>query len=266
MTRDLPRFGIILRLVVFAALVAFLAAPDRFAGLLAPLTSNGAPSIYTQSSLIDLTLSHLFTVALSTFAAAVVAVGLAIFVTRPAGMEFLALSRAIVNIGQTFPPVAVLALSVPVMGFGEAPTRMALFLYGLLPIFENTLVGLSTLPPAVVETASAMGMTDRQRLLKVELPLAIPLIIEGIRLSAVIGLATATIGSTVAAKGLGEVIVAGLLSNNLAFIVQGGVITGILAVLISDIFTAVARRATKRRGAPSRTQRDEPDGHQASGA
>lgn len=259
MTRYLTRPGFILRLVVFAALLAFLLAPDRFAGLLAPLTSNGAPPIYNQGSLVDLTLSHLFTVALSTFAAAVVAVGLAIFVTRPAGAEFLALSRAVVNIGQTFPPVAVLALSVPAMGFGEAPTRTALFLYGLLPIFENTLIGLSTLPPAVVETASAMGMTGRQRLLKVELPLALPLIVEGIRLSAVIGLATATIGSTVAAKGLGEVIIAGLLSNNLAFIVQGGVITGILAVLISDGFQLVARRATRRRGAPAAAQRIDPN-------
>lgn len=257
------RPGLLLRLIVFTALVAFLAVPDRFAGLLAPLTENGAPAIYNQGSLVGLTLSHLFTVALATLAATIVAVGLAIFVTRPVGAEFLALSRAAVNIGQTFPPVAVLALSVPAMGFGEAPTRLALFLYGLLPIFENSLVGLSTLPPAVVESASAMGMTDRQRLLKVELPLALPLIIEGIRLSAIIGLATATIGSTVAAKGLGEVIVAGLQSNNLAFIVQGGVITGILAVLISDSFQALARRATRRRSASPAAHQPPVDGQQA---
>ncbi len=256
--------GLILRLAVLGVLLAFLIAPDRFAGLLSPLTSNGAPAIYVQSSLVDLTLAHLLTVVLSTMAAAIVAVGLAIFVTRPAGAEFLALSRAIVNIGQTFPPVAVLALSVPVMGFGEAPTRMALFLYGLLPIFENTLIGLSTLPPAVVEAAAAMGMTNRQHLVKIELPLAMPLILEGIRLSAVIGLATATIGSTVAAKGLGEVIVAGLLSNNLAFVVQGGVITGILAVLISDGFQAVARHAAKRSGTTQGMRPTEPVEPQAS--
>lgn len=248
------RPGTILRLLVLVALVAFLVAPERFAGLLTPLTTNNAPPIYNQGSLVDLTLSHLYTVAISTLAAAIVAVSLAVFVTRPSGREFLALSRAVVNIGQTFPPVAVLALSVPAMGFGEAPTRMALFLYGLLPIFENTLVGLSTLPPAVVEAASAMGMTGRQRLLKVELPLAMPLILEGLRLSAVIGLATATIGSTVAAKGLGEVIIAGLLSNNLAFIVQGGVITGVLAVLISDGFQAVARHAARKSGTRPQTE------------
>lgn len=248
------RVGTLLRLLALVALVAFLLAPDRFAGLFVPLTTNNAPPIYNQGNLIDLTASHLLTVAISTLAAAVVAIGLAVFVTRPSGLEFLALSRAVVNIGQTFPPVAVLALAVPAMGFGEGPTRMALFLYGLLPIFENTLVGLSTLPPAVMEAASAMGMTNRQRLLKVELPLALPLIIEGVRLSAVIGLATATIGSTVAAKGLGEVIVAGLLSNNLAFIVQGGVITGVLAVLISDTFQAVARRAARQSGARPQTE------------
>ena len=83
--------------------------------------------------------------------------------------------------------------------------------------------------------------------------LAMPLILEGLRLSAVIGLATATIGSTVAAKGLGEVIVAGLLSGNLAFIVQGGVITGVLAVLLSDGFQAVARYAARKGGARPQT-------------
>ena len=70
------------------------------------------------------------------------AVALAILVTRPFGAEFLPLSRSLVNIGQTFPPVAVLALAVPAVGFGEKPTLIALFLYGLLPIFENALTGL----------------------------------------------------------------------------------------------------------------------------
>ena len=246
--------GAALRLVLVALLATFLLAPDWFAPLFARCNEFGAPAIYDQGNLLELTLAHVATVLVAAAASTLVAVAIGIFVTRPAGARFLPLSRTMIHFGQTFPPVAVLALSVPAMGFGEAPTRMALFLYGLLPIFENTLVGLSTLPPAVVEAASAMGMTNRQRLLKVELPLAMPLIVEGIRLSAVIGLATATIGSTVAAKGLGEVIVAGLLSNNLAFIVQGGVITGVLAVLISDGFQAVARQAAKRRGARPQTE------------
>ncbi len=176
------------------------------------------------------------------------AVALAILVTRPFGAEFLPLSRSLVNIGQTFPPVAVLALAVPVLGFGEKPTLVALFLYGLLPIFENALTGLTTLPPPVIEAARGVGMTGWQRLIKVELPLALPVILAGIRLSVVISLATATIGSTVAAKTLGEVIIAGLLSNNLAFVLQGGLIVGVLAVLIYDAFSALERFAARRTG------------------
>jgi osmoprotectant transport system permease protein len=227
--------------------------PESFAPLFAPLTENDAPPIYTQSSLLSLTYAHLLIVFLAAVASTIVAVGLGIFVTRPAGAEFLPLSRSIVNIGQTFPPVAVLALAVPVVGFGEKPTLIALFLYGLLPIFENTLSGLGAVPPPVLDAAKGMGMNDRQRLLGIELPLALPIILEGIRLSVVINLGTATIGSTVAAKGLGEVIIAGLLSNNTAFILQGGLVVGLIAVLLYDAMSAVEYRITGLMGRqPSR--------------
>lgn len=246
-------FAIGARVIVFVILVAFLVRPDLFRPLLEPLTENGAPAIYNQGDLLDLTLSHLATVAIAIGAASVTAIGLAVFVTRPAGAEFLALSRSIVNVGQTFPPVAVLALAVPVVGFGETPTLIALFLYGLLPVFENALTGLTKLPPDVLEAADGMGMTPARRLIEIELPLALPVILEGVRLSTVIGLATATIGSTIAAKGLGEVIIAGLLSNNLAFIVQGGVVVGALAVLIYDSLAGLERFLALRAGLIVRT-------------
>jgi osmoprotectant transport system permease protein len=238
----------LLRLAALALLIAFIVEPQWFEPLFKPLTENNAPAIYNQGSLLSLTLLHLRTVAIATVAAIIVAVALAILVTRPFGTEFLPLSRSLVNIGQTFPPVAVLALAVPAVGFGEKPTLIALFLYGLLPIFENSLTGLTTLPQPVVEAAKGVGMTGWQRLTKVELPLALPVILAGIRLSAVISLATATIGSTVAAKTLGEVIIAGLLSNNLAFVLQGGLIVAVLAVLIYDAFSALERFAARRTG------------------
>ncbi|WP_027997761.1 ABC transporter permease [Sinorhizobium arboris] len=229
------------RLVVLAVLLAFLVQPAWFEPLLKPLVQESAPAVYNQGSLFWLTILHLRTVFVATLAATVVAVSLAIIVTRKAGAEFLPLSRSLVNIGQTFPPVAVLALAVPVYGFGEKPTLIALFLYGLLPIFENALTGLTTLPPTVMEAARGAGMTGRQRLFRIELPLALPVILTGIRLSVVISLATATIGSTVAAKTLGEVIIAGLQSNNLAFVLQGGLIVGALAVLIHDALQGLER-------------------------
>lgn len=245
MTRLLPN---LLRLAALLVLIAFLVQPALFEPLLKPLVQANAPAVYNQGSLLSLTLSHLATVFAATLAATIVAVGLAILVTRPIGAEFLPLSRSLVNIGQTFPPVAVLALAVPAVGFGEKPTLIALFLYGLLPIFENAMTGLSTLPPAVTEAARGTGMTAWQRLTRVELPLALPVILAGIRLSVVISLATATIGSTVAAKTLGEVIIAGLQSNNLAFVLQGGLVVAVLAVLIYDGFSALERVLSRRAG------------------
>lgn len=236
----------VLRTAALALLLAFLVFPQRFAPLFAPLTQYGAPAIYDQGNLLGLALAQLGTVCLAAAASTLVAVGLGILVTRPVGAQFLPLSRTLVNIGQTFPPVAVLAITVPLVGFGEKPTLIALFAYGLLPIFENTVTGIRTCPPAVLEAASGMGMSARERLLAVELPLAMPLILEGIRLSLVINVGTATIGSTVAAKGLGEVIIAGLLSNNTAFVLQGGLVTGLMAILLYDLLVSLERRVCRQ--------------------
>src|SRR5215471_10383902 len=177
-------FANLLRVAAFALLLTFLLSPQSFAPLFAPLTHYGAPAIYDQGNLLSLALAQLATVLCAAAAST--------------------------------------AVAVPLVGFGEKPTLIALFAYGLLPIFENTIAGLRSCPREVLESASGMGMSRAQRLRRVELPLAMPLILEGIRLSLVINVGTATIGSTVAAKGLGEVIIAGLLSSNTAFILQGG--------------------------------------------
>ncbi|MFT6445392.1 osmoprotectant transport system permease protein [Sulfitobacter pontiacus] len=241
--------GNLLRAGLLALLLALVLRPDWFAPLFAPLAPAGGPVIYARSSLLSLSLSHLGLVALASVAATLVAVALAIFVTRPVGASFLPLSRTITNIGQTFPPVAVLALAVPALGFGAGPTLVALFLYGLLPIFENAITALSTLPPATMEAARGMGLNRWQRLWRVELPLALPVILTGIRLSVVIALGTATIGSTVAARTLGEVIIAGLLTNNTAYVLQGGLIVGLFAVLIYDAMAQLERYLSRRMGA-----------------
>ncbi|WP_304950187.1 ABC transporter permease [Sulfitobacter sp.] len=240
--------GNLLRAGLLALLLALVLRPDWFAPLFAPLAPAGGPVIYARSSLLSLSLSHLGLVALASVAATLVAVTLAIFATRPVGASFLPLSRTITNIGQTFPPVAVLALAVPALGFGAGPTLVALFLYGLLPIFENAITALSTLPPATMEAARGMGLNRWQRLWRVELPLALPVILTGIRLSVVIALGTATIGSTVAARTLGEVIIAGLLTNNTAYVLQGGLIVGLFAVLIYDAMAQLERYLSRRMG------------------
>jgi osmoprotectant transport system permease protein len=231
-----------LRLAALTLLMTLLVVPQRFAPVFAPLNDFGAPAIYDQGELLPLAVWHLLTVLVAAAASTIVAVALGIFVTREVGAPFRPLSRTLVNVGQTFPPVAVLAVTVPLVGFGQWPTLIALFAYGLLPIFENTIAGLETCPATVLEAADGMGMSPAQRLARVELPLAMPLILEGVRISLVINVGTATIGSTVAAKGLGEVIIAGLLSNNTAFVLQGGLLTGLMAILLYDGTRVLQRR------------------------
>ncbi|WP_321919287.1 ABC transporter permease [Burkholderia cepacia] len=235
------------RAAALALLLVLLVRPIWLQGLFAPFADNGAPVIYDRASLLDLTLAHLGTVALSSLIGTIVAVAAGIFVTRPAGADFLPVARSVVDIGQTFPPVAVLALAVPAVGFGLKPVLIALVLYGLLPVFESTIAGLEDVPRDVVDAARGMGMSGWQQLVSVELPLAFPVIVNGIRLAVVINLGTATIGSTVAARGLGDVIIAGLQTSNTAFVLQGGVIVGLLAVLVSDAIGSIARVASTRR-------------------
>jgi len=238
----------LLRLALIVLLLALVFWPEWFTPLFAPFAPENGPVIYDRASFLYLSLSHLGLVALASGAATLVAVTLAILVTRPAGAAFLPLSRTLANLGQTFPPVAVLALAVPMLGFGAGPTLIALFLYGMLPIFENAVTGLATLPPATMEAARGIGLNRRQRLIQVELPLALPVILTGIRLSVVIALGTATIGSTVAARTLGEVIIAGLLTNNTAYVLQGGLIVGLFAVLIYDALVQLEARLARRMG------------------
>jgi osmoprotectant transport system permease protein len=236
------------RAAALALLLILLFRTEWLSILLVPLTNNNAPAVYTQNSLPSLAAGHLELVLVSIVGSAVLAIVGGIFVTRKSGADFLPLSRAIANTGQTFPPVAVLALAVPAVGFGAGPTLIALFLYGLLPIFENTVAGLNQVSPSVLDAADGMGMNPTQRLFRIELPLAMPLIIEGVKVATVINIGTATIGSTVAAKGLGEVIIAGLISDNTAFILQGGLIVGLMAVLIYDAMGLAESAITQRMG------------------
>lgn len=232
----------LLRAGLFAGLLGFLMWPRAFEPLLLPLTTDGQPAIYQRSDILGLAVWHLATVAVATIAASLVAITLAVLVTRPFATTLLPAARTIVNVGQSLPPVAVLALAVPIAGFGLVPTLAALFFYSLLPIFENSLAGLSGISADVSEAAEGAGFDAWQRLWRIELPLALPLVLVGVRIAAIIGLSTATIGSTVAAKGLGEIIIAGLITDNVAFLVQGAAIVAGSAILLHDALVWVQRR------------------------
>lgn len=198
--------------------------------------------IYQRDTFTFLVINHLQLVGISAALAIVIGVSTGIMVTRAWGRDFLPLVSQIASIGQTFPPVAVLALSVPLLGFGAKPVILSLVIYGLLPIVRNTLVGLNEINPAVKEAARGMGMSPLQVLARVELPLALPVIMAGIRTSVTINIATAAIGSTIGARTLGDPVIAGLINGNLAYTLQGAILIGLLAVTVDQLFAALTPR------------------------
>ncbi len=201
--------------------------------------------IYEQDSFLSLMLAHLKIVGLSSAAAVVIGVAAGIFATRASGREFRPLIETLVSVGQTFPPVAVLAVAVPLIGFGEAPALIALALYGLLPVLQGTLAGLESVPAPAREAAEGMGMNPWQRLRSVELPLAAPVILAGVRTSVIINIGTAAIASTVGAKTLGLPIIVGLSGFNTAYVIQGAVLVGLLAVAVDLAFERLQRRLAR---------------------
>jgi osmoprotectant transport system permease protein len=233
----------------FTALLAwFVFAMNELQPIFAALFPGLDRPVFTQDSFVALTAAHLQLVALSSASAAVVGIGVGIFVTRPGGLEFRPLIERTVAIGQTFPPVAVLAVAAPVLGFGEWPALIALALYGLLPIVQNTVAGIESVPGSAREAAEGLGMTAARILRRVELPLAMPVIIAGVRTSVIINIGTAALASTVGAKSLGTPIIVGLAGFNTAYIVQGSVVVGLLAIVVDLAFDRVLRFVDRWRG------------------
>jgi osmoprotectant transport system permease protein len=194
------------------------------------------PVVYQRSSFLALFVSHLALAAAASGAAMLAGISLAVFVTRLGGRDFRAIVNALATVGQTFPPAAVLALAVPAVGFGAKPTIIALFLYGLLPIIENAITGLEGVPQAVREVAGGLGLSAWQQLRDVDLPLAAPVILPGVRVSVTIAIGTATIGSTVGALTLGTPIFNGLVANKLPYVLEGAVLVAVFAIITDMLF------------------------------
>ncbi len=198
--------------------------------------------VYLQEPFDELLWRHMWLVLVSSTISTLVGIGCGIAVTRQSGRAFAPMVQTLVAAGQTFPPIAVLALAVPTLGFGELPALMALALYGLLPVLQATLAGLAAVPQGAIESARAMGMRASQVLWQVETPLALPVWITGVRTSVIINIGTAAIASTVGAKTLGSPIIVGLSGFNTAYVLQGAVLVGLLAVAADIAFERLARR------------------------
>src|SRR5690606_28593429 len=171
---------------------------------------------------------------LAVLSAIMVALPLGIYLYRHPRFSSAILYAA--GIMQTIPSIALLALMIPLLGIGRIPALVALFLYALLPILRNTVIGLYTVDPQLKKVASAIGLNDWKRLKWVELPLAMPAILTGIRTAAVINVGTATLAAFIGAGGLGEFIVTGLALNDTQLILKGAIPSALLAIFIELVF------------------------------
>ncbi|NDL66819.1 ABC transporter permease [Anaerotalea alkaliphila] len=218
-----------------AAFLLWILFFDQAVALLAPWLPKRA-AVQSRTTLAMLSWQHLLLVGVSTSGAVLTSLllGGAVHLARNGELKSMVLAAG--SIGETIPSAAVIALAVPALGYGNVPCMLALYLYAILPVVRNTIVGMESVPRPVREAAEGMGMTRRQQLWKVELPLARPVILAGIRTALVINISAATIGATVGAGGFGVPIIAGIRVYDPVLVLRGSVPVVLMALFADRLF------------------------------
>jgi osmoprotectant transport system permease protein len=203
---------------------------------------------YSWDHVLELAIGHALVVAIALALDIVIGMSLGVLVYRRERVANVVL--AITSTFLTIPSLALFVLFIPIFGLGYLPAVVALVMYGLLPILRNTVTGLQSVDPAVAESAQGMGMSVRDRLWRIELPLAWPVIIAGVRVSTMLLLGIAAIAAVVNGPGLGEDIFAGLAriggANALNLVLGGTVGIIVLAILFDTFFNVLGRLTTSR--------------------
>lgn len=213
-------------------------AADFVAQMLGSSRPQPAPDTLAQR-LARRTLEHLWLVTLSLGAAVVVALPLGVLAARRRRLGKLVLALA--SVIQTVPSLALLVFMIPLLGIGTAPAAMALFLYSLLPIVRNTHAGITGIALELRDSADALGLRPFPRLMWIDLPLAAPMILAGIKIAAVINVGTATLGALIGAGGYGQPILTGIRLDSVPLILEGAIPAALLALLVQGAFEVAER-------------------------
>lgn len=202
--------------------------------------------------LTDALLRHLLISGLAIFFACLVAIPIGVYLSKTKYQWIQTIVFTITNIFQTIPSLAMLAIFIPLIGIGLKPAVMALFLYALLPILRNTYAAFESIDEEIIESATGMGYNSIQRLTQIELPLAMPYIMSGIRLTTVYVISWATLASLIGAGGLGQLIIGGMGVNNKPLILAASIVTMVLALVmdftlakIENILLSKSKRENK---------------------
>jgi len=233
------------RYVVLTSLLVFLL------GLTVWITSlewilEGVYRPFVWGDLLNCTRAHLEMVIIAELIVIAIGVPLGILVTRPAFRKLTIPIIGGANVGQSIPSLAVIAIMAPILGFGLQSAIVALVIYGLLPVLRNSYTGISNIDPAIVESARGMGMTRGQIARKIELPLALPVIMTGIRVSTIITVGTAELAVLVGGTGLGRITLTGVFTMQPLTILQGAAPTAALAIILGFLLERIERQMTSR--------------------
>ncbi|PWR75816.1 ABC transporter permease [Methanospirillum stamsii] len=203
------------------------------------LTAPAIEQLWTIHDITDQTMVHL-----TLFFSALIIVlilGLALGIAAGMNKRWGGILIQILNVIEMIPDIALLLLLIPITGIGAVPTIVAAVLYSLLPIVRNTSIGIISIRPELIENGIALGMTEKDMLLRIRLPLALPLIAGGIRTAVIYTMGIVTLGGIIGARGLGAVLQAGITRNNMTVILIAGLWIGILAICM-DLFAAGGER------------------------
>ena len=190
---------------------------------------------------------HIMLVTISIIAAILFSVPMGIIVTRPKFKSIVPIVDNLTNIAQTVPSLAVLALVYTALGLGYKTGLFALWLYTLLPILRNTSAGIQAIPAEIIEAAKGMGMSNTHIILRIELPLALPVIMAGIRVSVVVCTGAAALATFIGAGGLGDLVVTGLALSRNTIILTGGILTALFGMFMDSIFGILEAYLVARR-------------------
>jgi osmoprotectant transport system permease protein len=195
-------------------------------------------------SLQEAATQHIVIVAISSFFSVLIAMMIAISTKFKFMSEFRDFFLSAATFGQTVPTVALLAILVPFLGYGYKPILIALFIYGILPVLRNAIEGFDLTSNDIREAANGMGMSKLQILARVEMPLALPAIIAGIKISTILNISVATIGATVGVKGFGTLIVNGIRGSDTIMLLKGAIPVSLLAIATESLFTSLEKSIT----------------------
>jgi len=237
------------------SLAGYLFMPTLLAAVLVVLylwvssqeLDSGEASRVNRESILANTREHIGLTVVSTILVLLIAIPVGILLTRPFARSITPAAIATFNIGQAVPSVGLVALFAILWNIGFLPAVFALLAYSALPVLRNTMVGLRQVDASVIESARGMGMTKMAVLLRVELPLSVPIIMAGVRTALIINVGTATLGAFIGAGGLGELIVAGIVQNRPVITTVGAVVVAVLALLI-DYLAGIAEDNLRPKG------------------